>query len=335
MKDSFSFGAQVPFDKSKIVLLPVPWEVTVSYGQGTSEAPLHIREASHQLDFFTKDQGAFNHYLYFCDLNPEITLLNKNITPLARQIIDSWEEGKPPSAEKLSLLEKVNRACDKMVNWVYKESKKILEAGKTPALVGGDHSVSEGILRLLGERYKGNYGILHIDAHMDMRKSFQGFTRSHASIMYNVLRQNPAPEKLVQVGIRDFSEEEYLQKGEKILCYFDEDIQRRLFSGENWLKICSEIVSHLPQNIYISLDVDGLEWTYAPNTGTPVPGGLSYNQVLFLLKEVKNQNKKLIGFDVVETSCGKGKSSPYSSWNSNVSAHLIYLLCGVVLAGQP
>ena len=334
MKVSCSFGARVPFDKSKIVLLPVPWEVTASYGQGTGEAPLYIKEASHQLDFFTRDQGAYNHCLYFCDVDPEIILLNKKTTALARRIIDSWEEGKAPSDAEVSLLEEVNRACAKMVDWVYRESEKILKAGKIPALVGGDHSVSEGILKLLNERQKGDYGILHIDAHMDMRESFQGFQHSHASIMYNVLKQNPTPKALVQVGIRDFCEEEYLQKQKRIVWYFDEDIQKRLFVGESWLKICAEIVSLLPQNIYISLDVDGLEWSCAPNTGTPVPGGLSYNQVLFLLKEVKNQNKKLIGFDVVETSCGEGNLSPYGSWNGNVSARLIYLLCGVALAGQ-
>lgn len=332
MKDSYSFGAKVSFDESKIVLLPVPWEVTASYGQGTSEAPLYIKEASHQLDFFTRDQGAYNHCLYFSDMDPEISLLNEKTMTLARRIIDSWEEGKVPSAAETPLLEEVNKACKKMVNWVYRESEKIFKAGKIPALVGGDHSVSEGILKLLSEKHKGDYGILHIDAHMDMRKSFQGFEHSHASVMYNVLNQNPSPKRLMQVGIRDFCEEEYLQKQEKLLWYFDEDIQKRLFAGESWLKICDEIVSLLPQNIYVSLDVDGLEWSCAPHTGTPVPGGLSYNQVLFLLKEIKNQNKKLIGFDVVETSCGKGKPSSYSFWNGNVSARLIYLLCGVAFS---
>ena len=333
MKDSFSFGAQVSFNDSQIVLLPVPWEVTASGGKGTSEAPLHIQKASHQLDFFTRDQGIYNHCLYFCDLDPEIQQLNKKYSLIAREIIDNWQEGQTPAAKELSLLEKVNAACETLTNWVYKESEKILKVGKTPALIGGDHSVSEGLLKLLGERYKGDYGILHIDAHLDMRKAFQGFTHSHASIMHNVLKQTQAPEKLVQVGIRDFCEEESLQKQEKTIWYFDEDLQKRLFQGENWLKICNEIISQLPENIYVSLDVDGLEWTYAPHTGTPVPGGLSYNQVLFLLKEIKNQNKKLIGFDVVETACQHKTNSSHNCWNGNVSARLIYVLCGVALFG--
>lgn len=331
MKDSFSFDARVSFKKSKIVLLPVPWEVTASGGRGTSEAPLHIKEASHQLDFWTRDRGAFNSFIYFCDLNPEIQRWNKRYSSIAQKIINNWKENKLPSPKDMPLLEKVNRACKAMTDWVYKESKAILKSGKFPALIGGDHSISEGLLKLLGEQYKGNYGILHIDAHLDMRKAFQGFTHSHASVMYNVLNQTPPPKNLVQVGIRDFCEEEYLIKQEKTIRHFDEDLQERLFKGESWLKICNEIIASLPQKIYVSLDVDGLEQSYAPHTGTPVPGGLSYNQVLFLLKEIKKQNKTLIGFDVVETACKEKLKSSHNCWNGNVSARLIYTLCGLAL----
>lgn len=331
MKDSFSFGTWVSFEKAKVALLPVPWEVTVSGGRGTSKAPLHIKKASHQLDFYTKDQEAFNHLIYFCDLNSEIQKLNKKYSKLARKIINSWEEHKSPSSKEMPLLKKINQACKTMTGWIYKESKTILQAGKIPALIGGDHSISEGLLKLLGEQHKGDYGILHIDAHLDMRKAFQGFTHSHASVMYNVLHQTPPPGKLIQVGIRDFCEEEYLIKQEKIIRYFDEDLQERLFKGESWLKICEEIIAPLPQKIYVSLDVDGLEQIYAPHTGTPVPGGLSYNQVLFLLKEIKKQNKVLIGFDVVETNCKEKLQSPHNCWNGNVSARLIYALCGLAL----
>ena len=245
--------------------------MTASGGRGTSKAPWHIRKASNELDFWTRDKGAYNHCIYFCDPDPVIQLLNKKTSPLAQKIINNWTEGAHPSAKKLPLLKKINQACETMTNRVYQEGERILKTGKIPALVGGDHSISEGLLKLLSERHKGHYGILHIDAHLDMRESFQGFTHSHASIMHNVLNQNPSPEKLVQVGIRDFCEEEYLKKQNKTIWYFDEDIQKRLFNSESWLKVCKEIISHLPENIYISLDVDGLEWACAPDTGTPVP----------------------------------------------------------------
>ena len=334
MKDSFSFGAKVSFKKARIVLLPVPWEVTASGGRGTSEAPLHIKKASHQLDFWTKERGAFNHLIYFCSLSPEIQKLNKKYSLLGQKIINRWEENKIPSPKEMPLLQKINRACNMMTDWVYKKSEAILRAEKIPALIGGDHSISEGLLKLLGERHQGNYGILHIDAHLDMRKAFQGFTHSHASVMHNVLHQAPPPKKLVQVGMRDFCEEEYRIKGEGIIRYFDEDLQERIFKGEAWLKICEEIIASLPEQVYVSLDVDGLEQSYAPHTGTPVPGGLSYNQVLFLLKEIKKQKKILIGFDVVETACPQKPSLPHNCWNGNVSARLIYTLCGLALRGE-
>lgn len=334
MKDSFSFGAKVTFAKARIVLLPVPWEVTTSGGQGTAEAPFHIREASHQMDFFTRDQGAYNHLLYFCEPDPRVQKLNKAFAPLAKRIIENWSEDQPLKKKYLPELEKINRACETMVCWVRRQSEKILSAGKIPVLVGGDHSVSEGLLKLLSEQTKGHYGILHIDAHLDLREAFQSFKHSHGSVMHNVLSHTPAPEKLVQVGIRDFCKAEYSQKQKKLIWYFDEDLQKRLFSGESWLAICKEIVSHLPEKIYISIDMDGLEWAYAPGTGTPVPGGLSYNQVLFLLKEIKKQNKEVLGFDLVEAACPEKLYHPHNCWNGNVPARLIYLLCGVALAGQ-
>ena len=181
-----------------------------------------------------------------------------------------------------------------MVRWVYEKSKEIVLKNKIPVVVGGDHSVSEGILKFIGEKYKGDYGILHIDAHSDLRFSYQGFKHSHASVMNNAIRQNPSPKKLVQVGIRDFSKEEYeiIEKDSRISCYYDEDLFSRLFSGENWADLCKEIVALLPSQVYVSVDIDGLSWESSIGTGTPVPGGLSFNQSLFLFKELEKQNKK-------------------------------------------
>ena len=162
------------------------------------------------------------------------------------------------------------------------------------------------LIRLIGEKCKGEYGLLHIDAHADLRKSYQGFKHSHASVMYNVLNLGFPPKKLVQVGVRDFSEEEFqlIKKDLRMECFFDEEIFARLFAGETWAKICQQIIKQLPYEIYISLDVDALSWNYAPGTGTPVPGGLSFRQVLYLFSEIRRQEKKLIAFDLVETSSG-------------------------------
>ena len=225
-----------------------------------------------------------------------------------------------------------------MTDRVYKRVQNIFNKGKIPALVGGDHSVSEGLIRLISEMHPKDLGLLHIDAHCDLRECYQGFTHSHASVMFNVLRYPSAPQKLLQVGVRDFCKEEYerIQKDSRLVCYFDEDLSDRLFRGESWAQICKEMVALLPSRVYVSLDVDGLEWTCAPGTGTPVPGGLTFNQVLFLLNEIEKQGKQLISFDMVETSAGSPEAKKvFGQWNENAAARLIYHLCGLALRTQP
>ena len=325
-----SFGFVSDLESSEVVLIPVPWEVTTSYGGGTSEAPECIREASFQLDFFHQDyQKSYNDLIHFEPSDSYVKKLNQKTCSISRKIISNWNKKGPASSKRI---QEVNKACEEMISFVYQRAKHVSSLGKCPALVGGDHSVSEGILKWFGEKYQGKFGLLHIDAHFDMRESYQGFKHSHASVMHNVFSQPYPPQTSIQVGIRDFCEEEYrsAQDHEQIHTYFDQDIHQSLFSGTPWIDLCKQIVSQLPSLIYVSLDVDGLDWTCAPSTGTPVPGGLSFNQFLFLLKEIRNQKKKIIGFDVVETSLGLKKDS-FSKWNANVSARLIYELCGFVI----
>lgn len=327
------FGVQAHLDQAEIVLIPVPWEATASYGKGTSEAPEIIRKASSQLDFFNREYGrAYNHLIYFQKTDSKIQELNKKTSHLSKKVISTFEDGKTLDSKDNSSIERINKNCKEMISYTYAQAKQVSALGKYPAVIGGDHSVSEGILNWIGEKEKGDFGVLHIDAHFDLRKSYQGFTHSHASIMRNVIEQKYPPKALVQVGIRDFSEEEYkvMQNHKGIHTYFDDDIHKSLFLGRHWLDISKEIVSHLPDSVYISLDVDGLEWSYAPSTGTPVPGGISFNHLVFLLKEIRSQNKKVIGFDVVETALDFQKKN-YSEWDANVSARLIYEICGLIL----
>lgn len=336
MKSSFTFGTRASFEKARIVLIPVPWEVTASGGEGTAQSIETIREASSQMDFFQKfSLRAVNHLIFFEEINKKLAQLNEDYCPLSKKIISQLNKEIPLKEEQKNQINNINQACKQMTDWVYIKSKQILKKGKIPALVGGDHSVSEGLIHLMGEQE--DFGLLHIDAHCDLRESYQGFTRSHASIMFNVLNHSFAPKKLIQMGVRDFCEEEYerIQKDPRVMCYFDEDIASRLFQGETWGTLCKEIVSHLPSRVYVSLDVDGLEWTYAPGTGTPVPGGLTFNQVLFLFREIAKQGKKLISFDVVETSIGSSEGEKaFGHWNGNVASRLIYHLCDLVLKTQ-
>ena len=129
--------------------------------------------------------------------------------------------------------------------------------------------------KAIAEKF-GDFGILQIDAHCDLREAYEGFVYSHASIMYNALEEIPAITRLVQVGIRDYCEEEWeyiRQSNGRIVTYFDKDIKERQYEGDNWKAIADEIIQQLPEKVYLSFDIDGLDPKLCPNTGTPVQGG--------------------------------------------------------------
>ena len=331
-----AFECDTSFEQSPLVLIPVTWSVTASYGLGTDKAPSLIRKASNQLDFFNP--------LFKCSYNDKIHFLKEDsiILSLNEQALSWVKDLRHQTKKDSNSYEIINEACYSMIDWVYEKSCKMLSKGKIPAVVGGDHSVSQGLVKAIGEKYKGDYGLLHLDAHADLRVEYEGFKYSHASVIYNVLQLESAPKKIVQVAVRDFCEEEYnlIQKEDSIECFFDDWIYNQMFEGQSWAKLCEKMVSQLPKQVYISLDVDALNWTYAPDTGTPVPGGMSFNQVLYLLTELKRQNKKLIAFDVVETAGASFKKEELSKdklfshrleWNGNVSARLLYYLSGLAL----
>jgi agmatinase len=201
-----------------------------------------------------------------------------------------------------------------------------LAEGRIPAVIGGDHSTPYGLIQAVTEKYNGDLGILHIDAHADLRDAYQGYQHSHASIMHNVM-EKVRPAKLVQVGIRDFSPGEYayIQSNDRIKTYFDPLTKRRLNKGESWQKICDEAVAHLPKNVHISFDIDGLSPELCPGTGTPVPGGLSFDQALALFATVAESGRKIVSFDLNEVA---EEENSISDWDGNVGARILFKLCG-------
>lgn len=196
-------------------------------------------------------------------------------------------------------------------------------------MVGGDHSTPLGLMKAVGEQF-GEFGILQIDAHADLRKAYEGFTYSHASIMYNVLQEIPQMKKLVQVGIRDFCDEEYelIQTNDRITTYFDKDIKERQYEGETWKQICDDIISQLPQQVYLSFDIDGLDPKLCKNTGTPVQGGFEAEQIQYLFKQVIESGRKIIAFDLNEVSCGEDSQDAI---DANVGARILYRMCNLFM----
>jgi len=319
------FGKNSSYDESQIVLLSVPWSVTASFGAGADKGPNVVVRSSSQMDFFSleardiRDQG-------ICLLSSPkfIKNLNKRTRKKALPII-ALEEQAPGNFSK-DLLAEINQAGADLENWVYEETGSIHRDGKSFGLLGGDHSVSEGAIRYFSEVYKEDLGILHVDAHADLRRCYQGFKHSHASVMYNVTKL-AKPPYLVQVGVRDYSEEEYIsgKNHPKIYTFFDEKIKKDLFEGKTWSFIVEAILDKLPKKIYISLDVDGLDPALFPHTGTPVPGGLSFDQMDYLLKRlIKSLHHEVIGFDLVEIASPEKKQH---LWDGQVGARLLYKLC--------
>ena len=324
------FGIPMSEEQSRIVLVPVPWEVTTSYGEGASQGPKIIRQASEQIDLFDFETGkAYEQGYHMREIPADLQKMNDIYKEKAQELIEMRTNMSEDTAKMNTLAGEVNAACEKMTAWVHEQCSDVLKKGKLLGLVGGDHSTPLGAIRAVSELHKGDFGVLHIDAHADLRKAYQGFKQSHASIMYNVMTDSKKPKKLVQVGIRDFCEEEYdfSNEREDIKTFYDIELKRRLLKGETWEQVCQDIIKELPQKVYISFDIDGLDPAFCPHTGTPVPGGLSIDQVFFLFSELHRLGKKIIAFDLNEVSTG-GLSEAEVEWDGNVGARVLYKLCG-------
>jgi agmatinase len=199
-------------------------------------------------------------------------------------------------------------------------------------LIGGDHAAPYGSIKAHAERYPG-LGILHIDAHADLRLAYEGFVDSHASIMRNVAERLPGVAKIVQVGLRDLAEEEHLyilQSGSRIEALYDAELAARLFDGEPFSQIAASLVNKLPGDVYVTFDIDGLDPSLCPHTGTPVPGGLSFRQATHLLATIVKSGRRIVGFDLNEVAPGPEGDE----WDGNVGARMLYKLIGFALRSR-
>ncbi len=298
------FGFEPALEDAELAILGVPWEPTVSYGRGTAATPGAIVGASHQVDLFDAEHGR--------SIGPEMAYI-------------------PPSAEADALnaaacraaadgdAEAVNAASERLNAELLARTDALLGTGKRVAVLGGDHSAPLGAMIATAKQHTG-LGILHIDAHHDLRVAYEGFEHSHASIMHNVLASADGVSALVSVGIRDFSQAEYERaaKDERIRTFYDRDLKADAFRGRRWADACSDIVGALPETVYVSFDIDGLEPTLCPGTGTPVPGGLGFSDALFLLEAVTSSGRTILGFDLCEVAG--------TEWDRNVAARLLHAL---------
>ncbi len=327
--DATIFGLPFTTEQSEIIIIPVPWEVTVSYGSGASEGPQAILEASFQVDLNHQDfPELWKLGMFYADIPSRWKTNSDAYKKMAQPIIKALEEGQDVS--QMPSLQADLNTINKVCRNVHSEVKELvlhwMNQGKKVVLLGGDHSTPLGYYEALATKHD-DFGILHLDAHMDLRIAYEGFTYSHASIMYNAL-QIQQISKIVQIGIRDFCEQEVEvvtnEKG-RILIHTDSDLKAATFEGKSWQQQCDEIIASLPQKVCISFDIDGMYPWYCPNTGTPVPGGFSFEQATYLFNKLAESNKEIIGFDLVEVAPGEN-----DDWDGNVGARMLFHMCGVL-----
>jgi agmatinase len=325
------FGLPFSEEDAALVILPVPWEVTVSYGAGTSRAADHIFSASMQVDLFDQESGnAWRKGFYMRPTDRKILMKSDYLRKEAELFIDYTSKGElvENNTFMCKSLKEINEGSVNLNRWVYEQTRDLLAKGKLVVILGGDHSTPLGYFRAIGEKF-GQFGILQIDAHCDLRKSFENFTYSHASVMYNALNEIPEISRLVQIGVRDYCEEEYVyiqNHQDRISTFFDKDIKERQYEGQSWKQIADDIIAQLPDLVYISFDIDGLDPKLSRHTGTPVPGGFDMEQIVYLVRRLIQSGKKFIGFDLDEIGVGE------TGWDANVGARILWKLCNLLVA---
>lgn len=320
------FGFPITESDANIVIIPIPWDATASYGKGTSNGPKSILEASTQLDFYHPQLNeAYRTRVFMTPISNEWIEINEKLCLESIEYIQYLEEGHQDISPYLDFLKRMNAAQIALKENLRERCTKLIHEKKIVGVLGGEHSTPLGLIEALNENYS-EFGILQIDAHADLRDSFENFEQSHASIMYNVIKNCSNVSKLVQLGIRDIAQIEidFIQtSNNRIKTFFDWEIKKNQYNGMSWNNQVELIINELPQNVYVSFDIDGLNPHLCPNTGTPVPGGFELEEINYLIFKLIDSGRSIIGFDLNEVSPGQN-----GDWDANVGARALWnLVC--------
>lgn len=315
------FGFPVNENEAEIVIFPITFDATASYGKGAAHGPKAILESSTQLDFFhPKLENAWDTKVYMHPISDEALTANDQLNERGIEYIDFLENGgdlsvSPSYQLVVKQITEVQKAIEK---GLYTSAKKAMELGRTVGVLGGEHSTPLGLINAVNDSVN-SFSILQIDAHADLRESYENFPQSHASIMFNALNCENL-STLVQVGIRDLSQSEIdvIEESGKIHAFFDWDLKEKQFEGETWASQVDRIIDELDVNVYLSFDIDGLCPSLCPNTGTPVPGGFSLEQITYLIEKVVESGRNIIAFDLCEVAPGE------NDWDVNVGARALW-----------
>ena len=327
--DAGLFGLDATYDEAQLVVVPVPVDATTSYRQGSAGGPEAVLRASHQLDLFDVVYGR-PYEAGIVMLPIEQARVDGNAA--AQHDAALARAGGPGAAQARARVDAWGEAVNA---YVEQHCTEALERGKIVGILGGDHSAPFAAIAAHLRRYP-NLSVLHVDAHADLRVAYEGFTWSHASIMDNVLERTPL-QRLVQVGLRDLCAEEHARiesSAGRVHATYEHELATHEVAGRPFVELAGRIVDALSDEVYVSFDIDGLDPRYCPNTGTPVPGGLSYRQALALLDAVHRSGRRVVGFDLCEVSPGPDANVATDSWDANVGARLLYRLSALALTSR-
>lgn len=253
------------FEKSKVVILPIPYEATVSYGGGTARGPEAILKASHYVEFYDEETG--------------------------REVFSEF------GIATLEPIEISNLKDEDALGLIYNTCGKLIENGKFVISLGGEHTITQALIAQFANKFK-DLSVLQIDAHSDLRQEYNNNKYSHACVMARVC-EYLSPEKIVQVGIRAQAKEEAdIIREKNITTLYAHEIREGKYDklGRTWQDY---VVKKLSNNVYVTFDIDGLDPSIMPSTGTPEPNGLYWNEVMQLLKSI-GKHKTVVGADLVE-----------------------------------
>jgi len=293
------FSTNSTFDDSRIIFIPVPW-CTKKEHFFVKDGPIEILKASHKLNF--------------CD-------------PLLKEL---YECGMYMLSGDEQIYISTTDTLNDIDLKVYAKTKQILNSKKQVGIVGGSQAVITGAIKAISEKYI-NFGILQLDAHLNMKKSINEYDED--SIFRKIIEYCPTIKKITSVGVRDYSFNEiFYVKSRELLCceiFFDETLCSAEFNGIPWNTQCFDIVSSLPKHVWISFDIDVLDPSLCPNTSKPVPGGLTYNKAIRILKYLVNYGHTIIGFDLCNVArCDKGL-------DARVGAKILYeLACSLLISNE-
>jgi N1-aminopropylagmatine ureohydrolase len=274
------------FDSSRILILPVSYEGTVSYGMGTGRGAMAIVDASRNMELYEEETDT-------------------EVYKVGIHTLDEFRPLETPEA---------------MMAGLYTRAKELVASGKFLCMLGGEHSVSAPIIKAHAEKYH-DLSVLQIDAHADLRDDYDGTPHSHASIMARVVKDMQIPS--VQVGIRSISADEAraIDSGLPTKIFWARDIAGKT----NWIP---DAVNSLTENVYLTIDIDGLDPSIVPTTGTPEPGGLGWYETLALIRKVA-ETKRIVGMDLVEYSYFENYDSP-----AFLCAKLVYKSLAYIFNGE-